>query len=51
MALHQMARLNIAKQGNPIKKRYNPNYWLGTPAIKENPQAFFRQNCLFKKPF
>ena len=23
-----------------IKKRYNPNYWLATPAIKENPQAF-----------
>jgi len=40
MALHQMARLNIAKQGDPIKKRYNPNYWLGTLAIKENPQAF-----------
>ena len=40
VALHQMARLNIAKQGDPIKKRYNPNYWLGTPAIQENPQAF-----------
>jgi len=40
MALHQMAQLDIVKQGDPIQKRYNPNYWLGTPAIQENPQAF-----------
>jgi len=40
LALHQTAPLNITKQGDPIKKRYNPNYWLGTPAMQENPQAF-----------
>jgi len=40
LVLHQLAPLNIAEQGDPIQKRYNPNYWLGTPAIKENPQAF-----------
>ena len=40
LLLHQTARINIAEQGDPIKKRYDPNYWLATPAIKKNPQAF-----------
>lgn len=39
MALHQMAPLDISK-GDPIKKRYNPNYWIGTKQMRENPQDF-----------
>ena len=39
MALHQMASLDISK-GDPVKKRYNPNYWLFTEQIGEDPQGF-----------
>lgn len=34
-AMHQLARLDIAKYGDPVRKRYNPQYWLG-----EMPREF-----------
>ena len=41
MALHQMMALDIAKQGDPTKKRYNPDNWQkNTPGIEENSKDF-----------
>lgn len=28
LQLHQIAQLDISKHGDPIKQRYNPNFWL-----------------------
>ena len=40
LALHQMAPLNIPKHGDPIRKRYDPNYWLGTEELRNDPKGF-----------
>ena len=40
LVLHQIAPLNISKDGDPIRKRYDPNYWLGTEELRNNPKGF-----------
>ncbi|PIS15078.1 hypothetical protein COT63_01870 [Candidatus Shapirobacteria bacterium CG09_land_8_20_14_0_10_38_17] len=40
LVLHQIAPLDIPKHGDPIRKRYNPNYWLGTEELRNDPKGF-----------
>jgi hypothetical protein len=41
LTLHQMMSLDIAKHGDPFKKRCNPYNWpKDTPGIEKNSQAF-----------
>jgi len=29
LTIHQLAPINISEQSDPVRQRYNPNYWLG----------------------
>lgn len=42
IVLHQMTPFTLEKQGDPIRNRYDPNYWVGTipPELRNNPELF-----------
>jgi hypothetical protein len=47
MALHQMAPIDISRNGDPVRRRYDPNMWMQSipEFMKDHPKEFVVDRC------
>jgi hypothetical protein len=47
MALHQMAAIDISRNGDPVRRRYDPSMWMQSipEYMKDHPKEFAVDRC------
>lgn len=47
MALHQMAPIDISRNGDPVRRRYDPNMWMQSipEFMKDHPKEYALDRC------